>query len=452
MKERFIVMKKLVIIIIICCSGMIAERVAAQDGESIHLTAEDAIQIGLQHNFGILIAENEAEIDRLNRTLGNAGFLPTLQLSGSRENIYETESETEGNMPEVSEDFEVTLLSADLELDWTLFDGGKMFVTWRKLGELRDLGETLAKIQIEHTVRDIISEYYEIVREQKLLDVLESSVEISEERYNIAQTKRDLGSGTELELLLARSDLNTDIGEVLRQEVVVNNAKMDLIRILDLDTDADFTVADEIVMSDFIELADLISLFSENNRQMVAARQRVQVSELELKEIRRERFPQVDLNMGYTYNHEEIRNALILQGQTDGYYVGLTARINLFDGFNTNRRVQIAKIEQRNAEIQLDEEYKFLETALYSEYKNYTSVLRLVDLESENLRLAVEALEIALEQFRLATITSVELREAQNILINTENRLIDGQFDAKISETDLLRLAGALPSFEEGQL
>src|SRR5690625_7007325 len=115
-----------------------------------------------------------------------------------------------------------------------------------------------------------------------------------------------------------------------------------MILILDLDTDIEFTVAGEIIMSDYIELADLEALFYENNRQMEAARQRVDISELELKEIRRERFPQLDLHLGYTYNHEELRNALILQCQTDGYYVGLTARINLFDGFNPNRRVQIA--------------------------------------------------------------------------------------------------------------
>lgn len=437
-------MRKFALILILCFFVITVHTLSAQDEQTVHLTVDDAIQIGLQHNYGILIAENEAEIERLNRTLGNAGFLPVLELRGSREKVYETESETHENMPEESGDYEITLLSADLELGWTLFDGGRMFVTWNKLGELRVLGETLARIQVENTVRDIIRYYYEIVREQKLLDVLESSVEISEERYNIAQTKRDLGSGTEFELLLAQSDLNTDIGEVLRQEVVVNNAKMNLIRILDLDTDAEFTVAAEIVMSEFIELADLMTSYPENNQQLEAGRQRVQVSELELKEIRRERFPQLDLNMGYTYNHEEIRNALILQGQTDGFYVGLTARINLFDGFNTNRRVQIAKIEQRNAELELSEDYKTLETTLYSEYKNYTSVLQLVDLESENLRLAVSALEIALEQFRLATITSVELREAQNILINTENRLIDGQFDAKLSETELLRLGGIL--------
>jgi outer membrane protein len=114
-----------------------------------------------------------------------------------------------------------------------------------------------------------------------------------------------------------------------------------------------------------------------------------------------------------------------------------------------SRQVQTAKIRHKNETIRLREEQKILETSLFAEYKNYTSALELVDLENENLELAEEALEIALEQFRLATITSVELRETQNILFNTENRLIDAQYEAKLSETELLRLSGTLNSVIE---
>jgi outer membrane protein len=408
------------------------------------LTLEDVLQIGLQQNFGILVAENEAEIDRLNRSLGNAGFLPSLEVSGSREEIIESESSTVEGESAITEDVEVSLLSGDVELGWTLFDGGRMFVTYRKLGELRDLGETLARIQVENTIKDITEAYYEIVRQKNVLDVLRNSVEISEERYNIAQTKRDLGSGTEFELLLAQADLNTDRAAVVRQEVILNDAKTDLIRLLDLDSDAEFDVTESIAVAEELYINDLHPLFLENNREMEAARIRAEIADLEISELRRERYPQLDLSAGYTYNREEVRNSLLLHERTDGFYVGLTARINLFDGFNTNRRVQTAKIRHRNETIRMEEEIKFLETALFAEFKNYTSALELVDLENENLQLAEEAVEIALEQFRLATITSVEMRETQNILFDTENRLIDAQFEAKLSETELLRLSGTL--------
>jgi outer membrane protein len=410
------------------------------------LTLEEALQIGLEQNFGILVAENEAEIDRLNRSLGNAGFLPSLEVRGSREEIFESESSTVEGESSITEDVEVSMLSGDVELGWTLFDGSRMFVRYRKLGELRDLGETLARIQVENTIKDITEAYYEIVRQEKVLDVLQNSVEISEERYDIAQTKRELGSGTEFELLLARADLNTDRAAVVRQEVIVNDAKTSLIRLLDLDTDVEFDVSETISVAEELLIDDLYPLFLENNRQLEAARLRTEISQLEVRELRRERFPQLYLSAGYTYNREEVRNSLLLHERTDGFYVGLTARINLFDGFNTNRQVQTAKIRQRNEIIRSEEEKKFLETALFAEYKNYTSALELVDLENENLELAQEAVEIALEQFRLATITSVEMRETQNILFNTENRLIDAQFEAKLSETELLLLSGTLNS------
>jgi outer membrane protein len=431
---------KLLITYLTLISLLIVQKGYSQD----IITIEDAVQIGLERNFGILIASNEAEIDRLNRTLGNAGFLPRIEAGASVSELFESEQVRENGGVTQTQDFESSLLSADVELGWTLFDGLKMFVSYQRLGELQRLGETMARIEIENTIKDIIQAYYEVVRQEKLLEVLRNSVEISQERYDIAQTKRELGSGTELELILAQSDLNSDRAEMIRQEVVLNNSKTVLIRLLDLEGDAVFDVISSIEMRETLDLDDLTSLFQDNNREMEAAKQRLTIANLEMKEIRRERYPEINFNMGYTHNREEFRNSLFLHEQTDGFFVGLTARINLFDGFNTSRRAQTAQIRQRNEQIRLNEENKILETALFAEYKNYSSALELVDLEYENLTLAESALEIALEQFRLATITSVELRETQNILFNTENRLIDAQYEAKISETELLRLSGSL--------
>lgn len=433
--------KYLALIVSICCFFGISSLHA----QSV-ISLDDAIQIGLERNFGILIAENEAEIDRLNRTLGNAGFLPSLDVIGSREEIFESETNRIDGETQVRDDVEISLLSADVELGWTLFDGFRMFVAYERLGELEALGETLARVRIENTIRDLIEAYYEVVQQEKFLGVLRNSVEISEERVSIALTKEELGSGSEYELLLAQSDLNADRAEMIRQEVVLNDTKINLIRLLDLESNEQFDVDETISMTETMNLDDLLPLFAENNREMEAARLQSSVSELEIRELRRERYPRLDLNMGYTWNREEVRNNLLLLDRTDGFYVGVTARINLFDGFNTNRRVQTAKINHRNDQIRQREEEKFLETALYSEYERYSRALDLVDLENENLNLAEQALEIALEQFRLATITSIELRETQNIFFDTENRLIEAQFEAKISETELMRLAGILGS------
>jgi outer membrane protein TolC len=67
-----------------------------------------------------------------------------------------------------------------------------------------------------------------------------------------------------------------------------------------------------------------------------------------------------------------------------------------------------------------------------------------VDLEKDNLSNAEQTLDIALERFRLGTISSLELREAQRSFLESENRLINAEFEAKVAETELLRLSGEL--------
>lgn len=431
-------MNKLTVLILLCLFIIPGVGIAQ------HLSLQEALQIGLEQNFGVQIAENEAEIDRMNRTLGNAGILPSINVTGTGERLFESETTEVTGESRSTEDFEISLLSLDAELDWTIFDGFRMFTTYSKLGEMKELGETLSRVQMEDTIVDIVTAYYEVVRQEKLLGVLENSVEISEERYEIAQTKRELGSGSEYEELLAQSDLNRDRAEMIRQEVILNDARLELIRLLDLERGAEFDVTEGIDLAETVGFDELYDHFLENNREIEAAELRSSISNLEIRELRRERMPEIDFNVGYSLNREETQNNLLYLDQTDGLFVGITARINIFDGFNTNRRVQTAKIRHKNNELRVREEQKNLETTLSSEYKNYENARQLVELENENLRLAEEALEIALEQFQLATITSLELRETQRILFDTENNLIDAQFVAIISETELYRLAGIL--------
>ena len=47
------------------------------------LTPQDAVKIALENNYSIKIAKNDKDIAENNSTVGNAGFLPTVDASGS---------------------------------------------------------------------------------------------------------------------------------------------------------------------------------------------------------------------------------------------------------------------------------------------------------------------------------------------------------------------------------
>jgi outer membrane protein len=92
----------------------------------------------------------------------------------------------------------------------------------------------------------------------------------------------------------------------------------------------------------------------------------------------------------------------------------------------------------------LEEELNRIHASFLRAFRTYQNSLELVDLEEDNLANAEETLDIALERFRQGIISAIEFREAQRAFLSAESRLIEAKYDAKIAETELLRLTGGL--------
>lgn len=410
------------------------------------ISLEDAIRAGLENNFGIRIAKNAAEITSINKNIGDIGFLPQVNLNGEYTNIDDNLLFTDEEMFTETNGYEEILYKGTgISLDWTIFEGFWKITNYKKLAELEKLGHVQAYITIENTLLDITAAYYNIVRHEKRIEVLNNTVEISEDRSLIARTKYELGAGSEYELLVTKTDLNVDRTEVIREKLLLYSARMELSQLLNLDTNFEFRVKSEIELNDILKIEDIKDNALEKNRQLNAAELRKSIASLEKKEIFNRRLPEISFGGGYHLNSENISSEILHTDENrDGFNYGLVARFNLFNGFKTNRQAQIAEINYQSSSYEEQQQHKLIETALLANYTNYRASIDLIRLEKENLELANQALEIALERFKLANITPVELRESQRTLLNTETRLITAMFEAKIYETELLRLSGKL--------
>ena len=408
------------------------------------LSLEDAVGSGLENNFNIQIFENRLSVAENNRSLGNAGFLPALNLSGTRTESIEDSEFNAGGQSQTNTGARGTTTNAALNLNWTLFDGLGMFKTYNLLGVLEDISDTELRLEIENLVRQITLSYYDIVRIENQLRVLENTVDVSLERIEIEETKYDLGSGSEVELLQARSDLNADRSALIREGIILNEAKIALNQLLARDPDTDYEVTDVIPIQRGLDEQYLYEKTVAENTELDIARMEQNAADLEVQQIRSERFPEIVLNSGYSYSRNEADGGFFQFNETTGFRVGLTARVNLFDGFNTNRRIENARINRKSSELQLKEIRLLIQSRFRTLFRSYQNNLELVDLERDNLSNAEQTLDIALERFRLGTISSLELREAQRSFLESENRLINSQFEAKVAETELLRLSGEL--------
>lgn len=410
------------------------------------LTLEEAIGQALEQNYAVRTARNAAEIAANDATLGNAGFLPTVSLNaGYNGSLSNTRQEFVNGDPQERTQALTTRQNLGATMQWTALDGwlGRV-ATYDRLQALRSAQFAQTESTVELLVADVIIAYFDLVRQQQQLEVLREAVEISEERVRIAELRLDLGSASELEVRQARVDLNTDRAAMLRQETTLAQAKADFNQLLVRPVEAAFTVEPELVVDATLALDALQATALQHNPALQQAEFARTAVALERRAIAAERFPRLDLSLGYGYSNVDAGSGFLVASRSLDFTYGASLTHDLFDGFDRRRRAQNAQIREESAALAIADVRTSLEADLNALYAGYLNSLQLIALEEENLEATSLNVEVALERFRLGTITSVELREVQEQLIQAESRLLLAQFEAKRAETELRRLSGTL--------
>lgn len=407
------------------------------------LTIEDAVKAALQNNYEIKIASNNLDIDKTNVATGNAGMLPIVTASVVDNKRVQNTSQTlaSGTTNEL-DNAKNNSLTYGVGLDWTIFDGLKMFARYDQLKELQKLGEEQLKFTVLTKVWEVNSTYYDLVQQQQQLAAIDSTIIISTQRLALAQNRFTIGKASKLEVLNAQVDLNTDKVTLLRRKEAYANTKILLNQILARDTKIDFKVVDVISVDSKLILAELTALAEKQNPQLQSQIIAKKVSELQLKQIKGERYPTVRLNTGYNFAETESSLGFTTQSSAKGFNYGFSASLNVFDGFSQNRNEKIAKIEIENSKIAIEQQSLALNSQLATAFQTYLTNLELIDLEEKNEAIAKQNLEITLDKFRIGTITTLEFRTAQLNYVTANVRYTNAQYEAKLSELALKELAG----------
>ncbi len=432
-------MKK--IAVIVCFIQLLAGRIAGQE----LLSLEDAIAVGLERNFDISISKNTYREARNNASPGAAGMLPTIDINAGYTKSFtdakvDVVTGSELDNPHASSD----LLTAGIGLTWKLFDGLKMFITYDKLKKLEASSEISARITIENTVARIIAAYYEIIRQGRALQIMNEQVEISRFRLELARMQYETGTGSEMEYLKARVELNADIANRSNQKTLFENSMTTLNDLLSRDVNTKFSVTDTIPVKPMMNYDSLHHAMKQSNRNLILAILNKQVAETEVRSARASQWPTLGLNASYNYYRSETEANFIQYNRNFGPSVGLTLSMRLFDGLNLRRNYKNAAISLESVDIQRAQIENRLEAYLTRIYNEYQNQLELISFEEENLSLAVRNMDIAKTSYAIGSISSLQLREVQEDLLNAGIRLVTAQFKAKLTETELLLLSGSL--------
>jgi outer membrane protein len=408
------------------------------------LTLENAINVALTQNLGIEVFRIEQRAVEMQVYRSNAGIGPQLNLNA---NAGATVNRVQQNYLDgrVVDRFGRTLSpNVSLQLDWTVYDGGRMQATFDRLRELSQASDIQTQIAMQDLVNQVIQSYYEVMRLKARVSYLNTVIRYYEDRLNITEERWTVGRGSKIDFLLSKTDLNAQLSERSASMNEYENAKIRLNGLLNRDLDVEFDVQDEVVFNEGYVLSDLIESAYEKNREVVLLRKLHDISELTEKEIAAGRKPQIGFSSSLGYFYSNANANFILSNQNAALNAGFNARWILFDGKHLQNQIAIAQINSQSLGKQEEDLLTRIRSQLTEAYNQYLSDKQLLDFEEENKVLAEENLAISLEKFRLGGSTILELNEAQRSYDTALNRLVNAQHNIRISELRLLEMSGQL--------
>jgi outer membrane protein TolC len=422
---------------------------------------EQVVALALQKNYDVQIVKKAAEAAETNQSYAWGAFLPQINGTASRvwnkfqpfpssrngQTIRLRDRET-NEIVTIEGDIASNNVNASAQLVWTLFDGTRMFATRKRIAELAEQSQLVVKDQMVNTIADVIINYYDIVRQKQQLKAIQEQMSVSEERVKLAERKLQVGTGIKPELLQARVDYNAQRAQVFQQESAIAQLKQQLNALVGLELPYPFEVADTILINLNLQPEEISTNIENSNFTLQAARKNLRMASLTLRERRAEYLPFLNFNAAYSYSRNENTKLLNPYGtlffQQEGYNYGFSISIPILNGFNTRRLNQQARIEIDRQNVLYNQLKTNVNVGLQNAYVDYDNAKKILLIEEETIGLAKENVFIALETFKRGVTTFIELRTAQQSLAEAYNRLIAARYNAKLAETELLRLNGSL--------
>jgi outer membrane protein TolC len=415
------------------------------------LTLEDAILKGLENNFQIRISEQEYNISRLNNTQGAAGRWPSINVGINSINRYDnTPSFDTSSMSYIRGDQYTNSLTPNVELRWLLFDGFFVSMNKQKLDLLEQYSLGFSTIVVENTLQAIILGYYYALLEQERLKVLKGVKDLSGDRYDYEMLRKDIGTSVTFEVLQAKNSFYSDSTNYLLQELNVRNAFLRLNLLLGEPPEVQFMLVDSFMVNTrHYDLNELMKKMLDNNTNLKNQYVNQEILKKNIGIAKSDLWPSLSMRAGadftqgwYDWEKNEANTYLY------DYYGNFTLSFNLFNGGNTRRAIQTAKINEQIGTLEILQLEQTLANLLVNQYELFSIRKQLLEVADVNLESAKLNLEIASEKYKNGTINSFNFRDVQLIFLNASSRKLNAIYDLIDSQTELLRLSGGILSQE----
>lgn len=426
-------------------NGSFAEDDFSQTSQ---LSLKELVNKALENNYQIKIIKNVEKKSVNSNTLGNAGFYPVLSLSAGASSSANNTKQTlytgeERNNPNATSNN----LNASLTADWTLFDGLQMFAMKNKLGYLENLGAINTRYYIEETIFSLALAYFQLVKENDKLKILQETKKFSKDRLDLEKKKFEIGKTSILEQQQAEYDFNQDSISYLQQVITIKSLVSQINTAINSETNSYFYPMDSLAFDGKLDLQALQKLTFDKNLDLSMDKIKKLITQEEINIIKSSFYPQLDVFASYNYQSQNNNASIYKSNQLNGVTYGLTFSFNLYNGEKTTIAYQNAKIDAENAEFSISDKKNQLSKTLDDLFSQYVALKKIYEILKSNVKLSANSLNIAEQKLLEGSINGFDFRQVQLNYLNAQNAVTNITYAIKINELELQKLAGGLTEY-----
>ena len=210
-------MKKLLIILFFINTKIIAQQ---------PLQLGDAINTALKNSYDIQLAKNNVQINSINNNYGVAGGLPVVTGSASNQRQITNVNQSLNTGTHIQRNGTVgNNATANVEGSILLYNGMRVIATKKRLEELEKQNQEYLNATIENTIATVMTQYYDVVRQQSYLQTLDASIDVAQKQLEIVKTQLNVGLANNADFFQSQLDLNALIQQKQSQQLIIDQAK-----------------------------------------------------------------------------------------------------------------------------------------------------------------------------------------------------------------------------------
>ena len=421
---------------------------SATPGE-LSLSLDDAIARGLKQNLQVLLANQTERAVRGQISTVFYQLLPNLRATGYTR-TQEIDLAALGFKPSSLAAFgfapgtihtvlKVDTTSAQLSADQVLFNlpDFYLYAAAKKAANVVTMNTLNTRGGV---VQAVGTQYLAALADEAQIANAQALVTADEEVLRQATLAHDAGVGTNLDVLRARVQLQSEQQALVKAQNTFAKDKIALNRLVGLPAEQQLTLTDSVPYADLTEmsLGETKTLAYQRRKDLLELEAQLEVAERSRKAVKYERMPSLAFNGYYG-----------VLGETHGLYHGVftaqgVLKIPIFEESRFRGETEVAAAQEIGLRHQIESLRVTIDAQVRASRLDVESSAELVKVARSNVDLAAEALQDTRDRFAAGVDDNLPVVQAQATLAAAQSRLIATEFQLNQAKLDLARNTGVV--------